>query len=220
VEKGILIIPGCTSPSDIEQAIESGLEAVKFFPAEASGGLDKIKAMAAPYNKMKFMPTGGINAKNLNSYLDYNRIIACGGSWMVNSELITNGEYDLITELTKDAVSAMLEFKVEHVGFNLNSEAEADELADAFELMLGFKKKIGTGSIFAGNGLELLKSPFLGTNGHIAIKTNYIDRAIFHLNLRGYEFNMDTARYDENGNLKTIYLNDEFGGFALHLFQK
>lgn len=220
VEKGILILPGCTNPSDIEQAIECGLDAVKFFPAEASGGLNMIKAMAAPYNKIKFMPTGGINEKNLNSYLDFNRIIACGGSWMVNSDLISNGEFDRITELTKEAVSKMLEFKIEHVGFNMNSEAEADELADVFDTMLGFKKKVGTGSIFAGTGLELLKSPFLGTNGHIAIRTNYIDRAVFHLNLRGFEFNMDTARYDDKGNLKTIYLKDEFGGFALHLFQK
>jgi 2-dehydro-3-deoxyphosphogluconate aldolase/(4S)-4-hydroxy-2-oxoglutarate aldolase len=220
VEKGVLILPGCTNPSDIEQAIECGLDAVKFFPAEASGGLNMIKAMAAPYNKIKFMPTGGINAKNLNSYLDYNRIIACGGSWMVNPELIANGEFDRITELTKEAVSQMLDFKIEHVGINMNSEAEADELADVFDTMLGFKKKIGNSSIFAGTGLELLKTPYLGLHGHIAIKTNYIDRAVFHLKLRGFEFNMDTARYDDKGNLKTIYLKDEYGGFALHLFQK
>ncbi|MDF2543932.1 MAG: hypothetical protein K0S47_3650 [Herbinix sp.] len=220
VDKGILIIPGCTSPSDIEQAIEYGLEAVKFFPAEASGGLEMIKAMSAPYTKMKFMPTGGINAKNLNSYLDFNRIIACGGSWMVSQDLIAKGDFDRITELTTDAVSSMLGFEVAHVGLNLNTESEADDLANTFEKMLGFKKKIGAGSIFAGTGLELLKSPYLGANGHIAIKTNYINRAIFHMNLRGFDFDMSTAKCDENGNLKTIYLQNEYGGFALHLIQK
>jgi 2-dehydro-3-deoxyphosphogluconate aldolase/(4S)-4-hydroxy-2-oxoglutarate aldolase len=220
VDKDILIVPGCTNPSDIEQAIECGLETVKFFPAEASGGLEMIKAMSAPYTKMKFMPTGGINAKNLNTYLDFSKVIACGGSWMVSQELITNGEFDRITELTKDAVSSMLGFELAHVGFNLNSETEADSLADTFESMLGFKKKVGTGSIFAGTGIELLKSPYLGSNGHLAIKTNFINRAVFHLNLRGFEFDMSTAKYDEKENLKTIYMNNVYGGFALHLIQK
>lgn len=220
IDKNILILPGCTNPSDIEQAIEFGLEAVKFFPAEASGGIEMIKAMSAPYTKMKFMPTGGINAKNINTYLDFNRVIACGGSWMVNQDLITNGDFDRIRELTKDAVSLMLGFEIAHVGINLNGEEEADTLADTFETMLGFKKKVGAGSIFAGTGIELLKSPYLGANGHIAIRTNCINRAVFHMGLRGFEFDMDTVKYDDNHNLKTIYLKNEFGGFALHLIQK
>lgn len=83
IEKKIPITPGTSSPSELEQAIELGLDVVKFFPAEQSGGLAKIKAMAAPYTSMKFMPTGGIHAGNLNSYLDFDRVIACGGSWMV-----------------------------------------------------------------------------------------------------------------------------------------
>ena len=83
MEKEIPITPGTSTPSDIEQAIELGLDVVKFFPAEQSGGLAKIKALAGPYVNMKFMPTGGINAKNLTTYLDYDKIIACGGSWMV-----------------------------------------------------------------------------------------------------------------------------------------
>lgn len=87
VEKGILITPGCTNPSDIEQALENGLEVVKFFPAEPAGGLKMIKAMAAPYVGVKFMPTGGINAENVKEYLKYDRIIACGGSWMVSGAL-------------------------------------------------------------------------------------------------------------------------------------
>ena len=80
VDKNIPITPGTSNPSDVEAAIELGLDVVKFFPAEAAGGLNMIKSMAAPYTNMKFMPTGGINAKNLTSYLDFNRIIACGGS--------------------------------------------------------------------------------------------------------------------------------------------
>lgn len=104
VEKGILITPGCCNPSDIEQALENGLEVVKFFPAEAAGGLKMIKAMAAPYVGVKFMPTGGINQNNVKDYLAYDRIIACGGSWMVSSSLVDAGEFDKITELSKEAV--------------------------------------------------------------------------------------------------------------------
>ena len=81
-EKGVLIIPGCANPSDVEQAIENGLSVVKFFPAEQAGGLNYIKAIAAPYTGLKFMPTGGINPKNVRSYLAYDKILACGGSWI------------------------------------------------------------------------------------------------------------------------------------------
>lgn len=220
VEKGITITPGCTNPSDVEQAIECGLEVVKFFPAEACGGIEMIKSMAAPYTKMKFMPTGGINAKNLTTYLDFNKVIACGGSWMVNNDLIKDGDFEGITTLTRDAVSSMLGFDLAHIGINAKEEGEADSLASAFEMIFGFKKKTGSSSIFTGTAIEVMKTPYLGTNGHIAIKTNYIHRAMYHLEMRGVEFDMDTAKYDDKQNLKAVYLKGEFGGFALHLLQK
>lgn len=109
VEKGIVIVPGCANPSDIEQALENGLEVVKFFPAEAIGGLKLIKAMAAPYVGVKFMPTGGINAVNVRDYLAYDRIVACGGSWMVSGKLIKEGKFDEITELVKEAAQIVKE---------------------------------------------------------------------------------------------------------------
>jgi len=104
IEKEVLIIPGAITPSEIEQAIELGLEVVKFFPAEAAGGLTMIKAMAAPYTKMRFMPTGGISEKNVKEYLAFSKIIACGGSWMVSGDLVKAGKFDEITRLTKEAV--------------------------------------------------------------------------------------------------------------------
>ena len=96
VEKGILITPGCANPSDIEQALENGLDVVKFFPAEPAGGLKMIKAMAAPYVGVKFMPTGGINQNNVKDYLAYDRIHACGGRWMVKGDMVAAGEFDKI----------------------------------------------------------------------------------------------------------------------------
>lgn len=220
VDNGIIITPGCTNPSDIEQAIEHGLDVIKFFPAEASGGLNMIKSLAAPYTKIKFIPTGGIHEKNINSYLDFNRVLACGGSWMVNSDLINSGNFNKITELTSNAVSSMLGFSLAHVGINAQEEKEANSLANAFEKMFGFHKKVGNSSVFAGDGLEIMRTPYLGTNGHLAIQTNYIHRAIFHLEMKGYKFDKNTAKYDDLNNLKAIYFVGDFGGFALHLIQK
>lgn len=109
VDKGILIVPGCSNPSDVEQALENGLDVVKFFPAEQAGGLPMIKAMAAPYVGVKFMPTGGINAQNVKDYLAYDRILACGGSWMVKGDMVKAGEFEKITALVKEAVGIVKE---------------------------------------------------------------------------------------------------------------
>ena len=103
-ENDILMVPGCANPSDMETAIEFGLDTVKFFPAEQAGGLDYIKACAAPYSGLNFMPTGGINASNLGKYLGFNKIVACGGSWMVTKDLIDSGNFDEITRLCKEAI--------------------------------------------------------------------------------------------------------------------
>ncbi len=104
LEKKIPVFPGCITPSEVAQAVKRGLEVVKFFPAEQAGGVAMIKAMAAPYTMVKFMPTGGISAKNLKDYLSFGKILCCGGSWMVKGDMIRNGEFDKIRELTKEAV--------------------------------------------------------------------------------------------------------------------
>ena len=219
LDKGYPIVPGTSNPSDVETAIELGLDTVKFFPAEAAGGLKMIKSMAAPYTKMHFMPTGGINADNLKSYLDFNKIVCCGGSWMVKKDMVTAGDFEGIKNLTKQAVDTMLGFEVRHVGVNLASADEADELADTLNNMFSFEKKVGNSSIFSGTGFELLKKPGRGTNGHIAIATNYIERAIYHLEKRGFEFDKESTVIKE-GRIKAIYFKGEFGGFAIHLVQK
>lgn len=104
VHNNIPIIPGCSNPSDIEQALDFDLEIVKFFPAEAAGGVKMIKALSDPYSMVRFMPTGGINQDNILSYLDCKSVIACGGSWIVSKDLIEQGNFEEIKELTKAAV--------------------------------------------------------------------------------------------------------------------
>ncbi len=220
VKKGIPVTPGCSTPSDVEIALEYGLDVVKFFPAEASGGIAMIKAMSAPYGGVKFMPTGGINAGNINNYLSFNKVLACGGSWMVDKKLVAAGNFDEITRLSREAVETILGFEIAHIGVNLDSESDAANTADKFAKLFGFARKDGNSSIFAGGGVELMKSKYLGTMGHIAIRTNSVERAMYHLEQRGAKFNMDSAKKDDKGNIKAIYLDEEFGGFAVHIVQK
>jgi 2-dehydro-3-deoxyphosphogluconate aldolase/(4S)-4-hydroxy-2-oxoglutarate aldolase len=220
VALGIPVIPGCGDPSDIEQAIELGLEVVKFFPAEAAGGLNMLKAMSAPYGNMKFMPTGGINQKNLNDYLSFNKVIACGGSWMVSEKLINEKNFDEIVTLTKHAVEQMLGFELAHIGINASTVVEAGDIADTFCKLFSLEKKDVKSSIYAGSSIEVMKPTALGSKGHIAFQTNFIDRAVCYLNGRGYVFDEQSIKYDENGNKIVIYLAEEIGGFAVHLLQK
>ena len=123
VDKNIPVMPGINNPSGIEQAMELGLKVVKFFPAEPSGGLNMLKAMAAPYGGVRFMPTGGISPANVGDYLAWNRIIACGGSWMVPPQMLAEGNFDGIKRLAREAVDTMLNLRFEHLGINCADEA-------------------------------------------------------------------------------------------------
>ena len=111
IGKQIPVFPGCVTASELAQAVKRGLEVEKFFPAETSGGLAAIKALAAPYVGMKFMPTGGINLKNVRSYLESDVILACGGSWMVKKDLIQSGQFDAVRQMTADAVALVKEVR-------------------------------------------------------------------------------------------------------------
>ena len=213
------VIPGIVTPTEMEQAIGLGLTMVKFFPAEPAGGLKYIRAIAAPYTMMKFMPTGGINPQNVREYLAYDRIAACGGSWMVKKDLVAAGEFDKIRDLTKEAVQTMLGFELAHIGINCDSEAEAEKTADAFDGLFGFTKKVGNSSVFAGKAVEAMKSKGLGAKGHIAVATNSVVRAKNYLEMMGYKFNEESAKF-KGDKMTAIYLADEIGGFAVHLVQK
>ena len=111
IEKGYPVCPGVQTPGEMEQAMELGLDFVKFFPAEPAGGLPMIKAVSAPYTKLHFMPTGGINKENVRDYLKYNRIVACGGTWMVKGDLIASGNFEAIKTLTHEASDIVKEVR-------------------------------------------------------------------------------------------------------------
>lgn len=103
LDNSVTVIPGIATPTELEAAMEMGLSVVKFFPAEAFGGLKTLKAISAPYGNIRFMPTGGISLDNLDSYLSFGKIIACGGSFMVTGDLVKNGDFSAITDISKKA---------------------------------------------------------------------------------------------------------------------
>lgn len=219
LDKEIPILPGCATPSDMEQAIELGLSVVKFFPAEANGGLKSIKAMSAPYTQLRFMPTGGVNEQNLGDYLAFPKIIACGGSFMVNDALINAGDFAAITELTRKAVSIVMGFELAHVGVNANSSSEALAIANLLGTMFSFPVKEGNSSVFAGP-VEVMKEPYRAANGHVAIRVNDLSRAMAYFTRKGFEFDPSTMKTNAKGQNVAIYFKDSIGGFSWHLVQK
>lgn len=219
-KKGVPIYPGISNAGQVETALSLGLKVVKFFPAENLGGISMIKALAAPFPMLRFMPTGGINADNLNSYLDFDKVIACGGSWMVKSDLVKAKQFDKIRELTEEAVMKMLGFYVRHLGMNCDSEGEALQVADAFNGLFGFEKDVRSNSAFSSKQIELMFSHGQGVHGHIGIGTNYVPRAKYLLEQRGVKFDESTSKYNEKGKLRFIYLVGEYAGFKVHLVDK
>ena len=220
IDKGGLMMPGTCSAGEMQQAMNQGCEAIKFFPAEANGGVDMLKNIGAALKTAKWMCTGGVNAKNVNTYLANPQIIAVGGTWMCNSDKIKASAWDDITAACKEAVDVMLGLELGHIGINCADDAEAMKTAELLGGLLSKAVAPGNSSIFVGNKeFEIMKKPGRGTHGHIAIKCNSVDRAVYHLGQRGVKFDMDSM-VNKNGKNIAIYLADEVAGFAIHLVQK
>ena len=214
IDKGGIMVPGTATAGEMQQAMNQGCEVVKYFPAEANGGVAMLKNIGAALKSCKWMCTGGVNAKNVNDYLGYPQIVAVGGTWMCKKDLIEAQAWDQITAICQEAVRTMLGFSLAHVGINCENEGEAEQAAKTLCALFGFDYKPGNSSIFAGSAVECMKTPYLGKNGHIAIATNDLNRAVYHLGRRGVEFDESTRKP------KAIYLKGEVGGFAIHLVQK
>ena len=219
IDKGGIMMPGTCSAGEMQQAMNMGCEALKFFPAEANGGVGMLKNIGAALKSARWMCTGGVNAKNVNDYLGYDQIFAVGGTWMCKSDVIKAHDWAKITAQSKEAVDTMLGLKLMHVGINTENEEEAMKLANLIGSLLNMKVAPGNSSIFVGNKeFEIMKKPGRGTNGHIAIGCNNVDRAIYHLSQRGVKFDLD-SKVVKNGKTIACYFADEIGGFAFHLVQ-
>lgn len=217
LEKGLTVIPGCATAGEVSAAARLGLDMVKFFPAEAAGGVNMLRALSGPFSAMKFIPTGGIHPGNLNDYLSLNAVLACGGSWMVPQDALARGDFDTVTMLAKNAVLKMLGISLSHIGINSDRETEAADSARIFADLLGSPIAEIPVSFFCGPSVEVMKGQDRGANGHIALKVTDISRAIFYFTNKGYSFDYDSIKYGENGLPRFIYFSKDVGGFAIHL---
>lgn len=220
LKKGIVPTPGVTNPSLVEQAVSMGLKILKFFPAEQAGGLAMLKTFSTVYPDIKFIPTGGINEKNLPDYARTHNVWAVGGSWMVNPELINAKNFEKITQLSKQAVAVLHSFSLGHIGINQNSADEAQGLATMLSTMFNMKDNKFECSHFlsglSGNEIEIMKTPYYGEKGHVAIRCNHVERGRAYFEGKGFKFRTDGPAPDKFG-LKAIYFEQEMGGFAWHL---
>ena len=220
IDKGGIMMPGTATAGEMQQAMNQGCQVIKFFPAEANGGVAMLKNIGAALKTAKWMCTGGVNSKNVNDYLGYDQIAAVGGTWMCKNDMIQAEKWDEITAICKEAVRTMLGFQLAHIGVNCADDKEAEQTAKTLCALFGLEYKAGNSSIFAGKAVECMKKPGRGKNGHIAIGTNSVDRAVYHLGRQGVEFIEDSRVVDAKGKTKAIYLKQELSGFAIHLVQK
>ena len=219
VENGVAVTPGCVTPTEIMAALKHGLRVLKFFPANVYGGLNAIKALAGPFVGLKFIPTGGVNQQNMGEFLANPSIHAVGGSWVCPKADIAAHNFDKITQLCTQARKGVMGFELAHVGINCPDSDESLAVCNDFEKAFGFEIKTGNSSNFASAGVEVMKSMYLGKNGHLAVRTNKIEAAVAELEKRGFAVDMDTAKY-KGDRMIAVYLKNEVGGFAIHLLQK
>jgi len=215
-EKGVAVCPGISTASELEQALALGLHTVKFFPAEAMGGIKTIKALCGPYKNMTFLPTGGVNSNNMLDYLSFNKIFAVGGTWMVSADLIKNGKFDQVEKISKDAVLKMLGMHVKHIGINC-TEADGKETADKFASLLQGSVRETSKGYFGSELVEVMIKEHFGTKGHIAIGVNSVERALAYYRAVGVAFDEESITYDDAGDAKFAYFKEEIGGFKIHL---
>lgn len=219
VNHGIPVIPGCVTATEVQAAVAKGLSVLKFFPAENCGGVKACTGLAGPFQKVRFLPTGGINYDNLSDYVNKDYIFAIGGSWLCSKEDIKIGNWEKITETVKKSVQKMLGYEVVHVGINTQSAKEAGTISERLSELFGFKENRGSLSTFVGTGFEINHSVGLGSNGHVAIDTNSVARAEYYLSKQGITFRED-SRVMNGDKTAVVYLQQEFGGFAIHLRQR
>ena len=193
VESDIAVTPGCVTPTEIMEAISLGLKVVKFFPANVYGGLTAMKSLSGPFGNIKFIPTGGVNEDNLGDYIKAPFIHAVGGSWVCAKKDISQGYFERITKLCREAREKALGFEMAHVGINCQDAEKSLDVCKKFQKAFGFAVKEGNSSNFSTSGIEVMKSNYFGDKGHIAIRTNKLEMAVRELERNGFEANMETA---------------------------
>lgn len=216
-EHQLPIVPGCVVPSDIELALDLGLEVVKFFPAEAYGGISTLKALSGPYKNVKFIPTGGVNEKNFTDYLALDNVFAVGGSFVPPASLIKQEKYDDIVSLGKTLRQEILNFSIGHVGIHPQGNDQAKDITSLFSNLLALPNQETPTSYFVSDLIEIMKEPVHGHLGHICIDTDDFTRAVAYFEDHGLVFKEGTQLYNAQGECFSQYLEQEVAGYAVQL---
>jgi len=214
VGKSVAVTPGVATPSDLELALELGLKVVKFFPAEANGGLAYLKALSGPYGNVRFIPTGGIDESNLLQYLKFPRTLACGGSWMVKPDFIAAKQFDKIRDLTARAVQLMLGLNLEKLVFAAKENASG--LAGVLSNLMLQPPRDGNSSLQVGSQFEVLKQQENAPRDMVLIGTHFPDRALYFLGRRGVQAR-EGGEFVLADGVEGVKLDLDLGGLAVGL---
>ena len=214
--RGVDLMPGCATASEIQQAYNAGLRVVKFFPTKACGDLPAMKDLSGPFSGIQFLPTGGINFDNLDQYMKSPVIAAAGGSFVGSKDVLAKGDFALIEQLSRKARKISLGFQLAHVGINHASKEESQKTVKFLCSLLGLDPVEHSKCTFAGSWFECNDFQGPGKNGHIGIRTFSIIRAMAWVKEQGLEIDESLNKYDAKGNVTCFYLKDEIAGFAIH----
>lgn len=216
--RGVDLIPGCTSASEVQQAYKAGLRVVKYFPSKNLGGLPAIEDLAGPFAGMKFLPTGGITIDELPAFMSSPAIAAVGGSFVGTRLTLERGDFAEIEARCRLCMSYSLGFELAHIGLNHGSREEARQTAELLCGLLSVTPTEQDDCIRAGDWFECGKGP--GERGHVGFRTNSVMRALAWARFRGLEIDERYSRYDESGELTDFCLKQQIAGFAIHFMQK
>ena len=204
-QAGVPVFPGVATPSEVEAAMGMGLRELKFFPAEASGGTRMLKALSSPYQEVTFIPTGGIGIENLSAYLDLPNVGACGGSWLCPREMVSQGQYEQIERLTRQAVQQVQGFSISRVVFHEKLPSDVEKLLWALSL----DDMIQTNFVDSGWGEN--SNP----KGAVGISVNNFSRTEAYLRYRGVKLQQKGLQKENMG-----ILPKKIGGFDFYILQK
>lgn len=222
-EKSILLIPFVSTVREVEFAVSSGFKILKMLAVESLGEEDPIKFIAERYKPIKIMVHGDVNSSNIARYMNTDGVISCALEIPFEKEsLLEDIKKEDIKEILSEEIYKLilagLDFRLAHVGINTSSNNEALNIANMFSKIFGLKTKEEVPSYFSGEIVEVMKFMGKGKNGHIAISTSSIERAVYYISKQGIEFDKESFVI-EDSLLVRAYLKEEIAGFAVHLIR-
>ena len=219
VDHKMPIVPGTVTPTEVEAARALGVHVLKFFPAVQQGGVPAMGLLSGPYPDVRWVPTGDMTRPLATEYLQFNKVAATGGDFMLKYDDIHADNYEKITHDVEETILDYLNFHMARFGFNTADKSSADTLVSRLSEVFHQKTSQIDGSSFSGSIFECLYKNGIGRNGDLAVGTRDATRAYYYLKRCGVEFAEDTVETFEDGRITSIYLKDDFEDFAIRLVQ-